>query len=472
MEILINRFEIVRLATKLSDHETIALQAKKLREISVNDELNEIVTLLENRNYRQALFAMKAYLDDADSSFLNMPKLSKQQPKSTDATPKQPSIDEPKVDESVKQELEVSSVEPNSVIEESSNAKANNLFDLATDRQEGEKVISLDEMLRLTEESASKTVKTDQYPQNIDQYLEQTKDEILNSNSDLELQENRVSDVVKNSDEPKEQDDNKQAEKENDTEIKYSDETIEIEEKKSDIETDILSAVENADNEESTIDGEPKDIQENVEIEPSSDIDKDKNIVDNKGSISYDYTKLPEAKKYSPISYIEQKYKNMLHQFPQVEEREEGIMQEVTDYLRQISLYGYDDNDINNILSSFKSHKDQGNITEAAQLILLAAATESSLAQLLLARELYKGEILKKDLPEAFTQINRLAEHDYPEAICDLAQLYEYGHGIKKDKKTALLLYEEALEMGVERARRHIEKLRNSKPLFGGLLKI
>jgi TPR repeat protein len=58
-----------------------------------------------------------------------------------------------------------------------------------------------------------------------------------------------------------------------------------------------------------------------------------------------------------------------------------------------------------------------------------------------------------------------LAEEDYPEAICDLGQLYEYGIGIDKNKRHALLLYEEAAEMGVERARRHYERLKNTNPL-------
>jgi len=79
--------------------------------------------------------------------------------------------------------------------------------------------------------------------------------------------------------------------------------------------------------------------------------------------------------------------------------------------------------------------------------------------------KLFKGEVLQQDYPEAFTQINHLAEEDYPEAICDLGQLYEYGIGIDKNKRHALLLYEEAAEMGVERARRHYERLSSSNPV-------
>jgi len=44
-----------------------------------------------------------------------------------------------------------------------------------------------------------------------------------------------------------------------------------------------------------------------------------------------------------------------------------------------------------------------------------------------------------------------------------LAQFYEYGIVVKKDKKMAELLYEDAAAMGIKRAKAHLEKLRSSK---------
>ena len=161
----------------------------------------------------------------------------------------------------------------------------------------------------------------------------------------------------------------------------------------------------------------------------------------------------------------------MRHQFPQTEESEEGIIDEVKRLLKQVATQGYTENDILDAVRFFQEKKSEGKLAEAAQMLLLAAASESKYAQLMLARELFKGEVLKVDYPEAFTQINRLAEHDYPEAICDLAQLYEYGYGIKKDKKTAQLLYEEAAEMGVERAKKHAERFSSKKGLLSAFFK-
>lgn len=178
-----------------------------------------------------------------------------------------------------------------------------------------------------------------------------------------------------------------------------------------------------------------------------------------------------ENRRYAPISYIDQKFRNMRHQFPQVEEGENGIIDEVKALLRQIAAEGYTENDIRDAIRFFQQKKAEGHRAEAAQMLLLAAASESKYAQLLLARELFKGDVLQIDYPESFTQINRLAEHDYPEAICDLAQLYEFGYGIKKDKKTALLLFEEAAEMGVERALKHVVRLSSKKGILGAFFK-
>jgi len=174
-------------------------------------------------------------------------------------------------------------------------------------------------------------------------------------------------------------------------------------------------------------------------------------------------------KRYPPISYIDQKYRNMKHQYPQIEESEDGTPFEIEMLLGKVATDGYTDEDIIDAIIFFQKAKDEGHKSEAAQMLLLVAASESKHAQLMLARELFKGDVLELDYAEAFTQINRLAEQDYPEAICDLAQLYEYGYGIKKDKKTAIMLYEEAIELGVDRAQKHYDRLTTKKGLFGSV---
>jgi hypothetical protein len=168
---------------------------------------------------------------------------------------------------------------------------------------------------------------------------------------------------------------------------------------------------------------------------------------------------------YEKFAYMGQKFRNMMHQFPQREEHEDGVVTEVRDFIHMVSTRDYAESQIEAAIARYQELKEMGRLAEAAQMLIAAATTESTFAQFMLARELFKGEVLEKNFPESFTQINSLAEEDYPEAICDLGQLYEYGIGIGKNKRHALLLYEEAAEMGVERAKGHCERLKNKNPI-------
>ena len=204
------------------------------------------------------------------------------------------------------------------------------------------------------------------------------------------------------------------------------------------------------------IDDEPE--EEADDTEEAKESETTENRSPNDGPIEYD-----------PISYIDQKIRNMLNQYPQVEESSEQFKSEEK-LLYMISLEGYTEADIEKTIDEVFKLKKEGKLAEAAHLLLIAAATESLYAQFILARELFKGDILQRDLPEAFTQINRLALDDYPEAVCDLAQFYERGIGIDKDKKKAYSLYEDALELGVERADVHLTRIDESSRGFLGKL--
>lgn len=171
---------------------------------------------------------------------------------------------------------------------------------------------------------------------------------------------------------------------------------------------------------------------------------------------------------YKPIPYIEQKLQNIYAQFPPKEEMPEDFSF-VSHWLMKISTEGYSQEDIEAIFATINEHRHT-NQFHAALLLLLAGATESKFAQFMLARELYKGELLKKNIPEAVAHIYRLAMDDYPEALCDLAQFYEHGIGKEKNKEQALSLYKEAMDLGVQRAGAHYERLKKkNKRLFGML---
>ena len=169
---------------------------------------------------------------------------------------------------------------------------------------------------------------------------------------------------------------------------------------------------------------------------------------------------------YGAIPYIDQKFKNMHTQYPPVQEGDENFSS-VNAWLLQISNDGYSDEQIEEIIKHIRKLTEANSLAEAAQLLLISGATKSKFAQFILARALYKGEILQKNLPEAFTLINRLAmDDDYPEAICDLAQFYEHGIGIAKDKKRAEMLFKDAMDLEIHRAIEHYERLRKQNSGF------
>lgn len=173
---------------------------------------------------------------------------------------------------------------------------------------------------------------------------------------------------------------------------------------------------------------------------------------------------------YDPIPYIDQKLRTMQTQYPPVEEPESSYPA-VDAWLIKISKEGYTETEVEETIAYIQQLKERGENAQAAQLLLVSAATQSKYAQFMLARALFKGDILQKNLPESFTLINRLAmDDDYPEAICDLGQLYEYGIGIEKDKQRAEELYQEAMDLGIKRAAEHYERVhQENKGLLGRL---
>jgi hypothetical protein len=174
---------------------------------------------------------------------------------------------------------------------------------------------------------------------------------------------------------------------------------------------------------------------------------------------------------YDPIPYIDQKLKTMQTQYPPIEAPEDSYPA-VDAWLIKISNEGYTEKEVEEMMTFIKKLVEKDEIAQAAQLLLISAATHSKYAQFILARALFRGDILQRNLPEAFTLINRLAmDDDYPEAICDLGQMYENGIGIDKDRKRAEELYKEAMELGIKRAATHYERIRHSnKSLLSKLL--
>ena len=168
---------------------------------------------------------------------------------------------------------------------------------------------------------------------------------------------------------------------------------------------------------------------------------------------------------YKAIPYIAQKLESMQKQYPPVESAYENFST-VENLLKKISQEAYTEDEIEETLTYIKELIEDSDYSQAAQLMLICAATESKFAQFMLARELYKGALLRKNVPEAFSLINTLAMDDYPEALCDLGQFYENGIGTRKDKKRARELYKEAIDLGIKRAGSHHARLQKRRRGF------
>jgi hypothetical protein len=396
MDEITKRFEIIRLAIQLDgDYDTILIQCRELQRLTKNKDahLNEIISLLKSKNYRQALYEMKYYAQNLERSFLDIAK-----------------------------EPQISPPPPQ------------------TPREETPKVIGLDEIMELADDTKEKVKEyqaTPEFP--AEEILEQFKRELEKA------REKRITSESKKVEEGVIQDSLEEMNLKDD-ELSLLDTKVAIKEDTKETKKDKESF-----NEEITsLEDEKIVIDEEDSKKPKDNLTKDDSI-------------------YSPISYIDQKFNNMIYQYPPI--KDEGEIPDVVKEMRdRLSIREYSEEDIEEFLDYYFDYKEQGKIEEAAKVLLLGASTESKFAKFLLARELFKGEVLKKNETESFNLINSLADQNYPEAICDLGQFYEHGVAIVKDKQMAMLLYEEAAELGVERAKKHYERLKNSSKGVMGIL--
>ena len=417
------RLSIINLAISITDIETIQLQVLQLGPLRADEKIQEILTTLKAENYAQAQGLIATYIETPTSEILQR-TFQKEKMKRT--------------------------VQDNNTIDD---------FNLFTEPEEDEetKTMDFDDMLEFSNEiqkERSSEEKTEKVQKNIDfdSLLNIDKDDILPNNINIDISHSPSETFW---DEPEEF--NLQTED-------IAKDTFFDTEEESEVIVDIPEEIIEKVLEEPYSEEEVQEEKYQQEVyhgaEESETFEEEiKEELESLKTQKKEISSEPEITKYKAIPYIDQKFKNMHVQYPPIQETLE-IFPSVNAWLLKISGEGYSEVEVEEIIKQIDSlgieHKE-----EAAQLLLITAATESKYAKFRLARTLYKGEILQKNLAESFTLINRLATNDdYPEAICDLAQFYEHGIGIDKDKKKAELLYEEAMNLGIKRATEHYERIR------------
>lgn len=176
------------------------------------------------------------------------------------------------------------------------------------------------------------------------------------------------------------------------------------------------------------------------------------------------------TKQYPPIPDIITNFQNMALCY--LDKEINVFHKSVTSWMEHITKIGYTDKGIFNMLTYMQKLKNLKNHDEATQLAIVFGVTNSNFGKLIFAREIYKGELFKKDDDKAFELIKELASNDCAEALCDLGQFYEFGVGTHRDTKQAEYYYKQALELDSHRAKRLYSNIRKkNKGFFSFLFK-
>lgn len=405
------RLSIINLAISITDIETIQLQILKLSILRSDQKIQEIITGLQAENYAQTQALITTYIETPLEEILQRSSQEAQQLKE-------------EKERAIIEEFDLFVATPQKQVEDEKE-----VFDFTT--------LELEELPRKEQESI-----------NFDALLNIEADDILPGNIELDISHTPKDTFF---DEPE-----------------YHLESI----KESHIDKETIPKDTFFDTEETPI---VQKVQEEVNISqmeeeatvPSEESNKE--TFQEKPTITPSTENIPSQ--YRAIPYIDQKFKNMHTQYPPVHDSDENFSS-VHAWLLQISNDGYNNDEIEEMIKHITKLTEANKLAEAAQLLLISGATKSKFAQFILARALYKGEILQKNLSEAFTLINRLAMDDnYPEAICDLAQFYENGISIGKDRTKAEALYKDAMDLDIKRAIGHYERVRKQNQGFFSVFK-
>ena len=441
----------------MTDIETIQLQILKLGLLKSDDKIQEIIETLYETNYAQAQALIIEYIETPHHEILQR-TFQKEKEKF-----QQEKRSHERFQDTDAYEAVTPNITPKEKTEEERSAERD-LFDIPTENVAGPTIIDLNDMINMHNKHQEKV---QEKGVDFDSLLSIKSDDVMPDNIKIDLETNKSKKDFWELDEnepdinPIEKDTFFDAEI---PEVMTHDELIETEDETID-ETPLEEVL--TDTEESLEESMPEEedsLTEEVEGETEAEETSEQETIAEDASSEESEESIVDVN-YPAITYIDQKFKNMQVQYP-INEKSDESFESVDQWLVQISNEGYSETDIEAMIKKIDALRVEHK-SEAAQLLLITAATQSKYAQFRLGRALYAGDILEKNLAEAFTLINRLAvNEDYPEAICDLAQFYEYGIGIGKDKKQAELLYSEAMELGIQRAEAHVERLKKENRGF------
>ncbi len=403
------RLSIIKLAISITDIETIQLQLLKLAPIKTDSKIKAILTLLQAGNYAQAQGLITDYIESAPEEILQR---TSQDEKTTTSDEDQAIIDEFNLFVTPKIETSPGTIE----------IDINDYGSIEPKITKNKQTIDFDSLLNLDPNDVLKdNINIDISHNN---KTETTKDTFFQPDSEETfntlLEENPIDKDTFFEEEVAEE------------VLSFSEENTAV------IEEEITHITEQEDGEEKKLDTTP---------------------------INEETT---EALSYAAMPHISQKLISMKKQYPPIQKSYEKF-DTVETLLVKLAHEEYTESEIEETITYIYQCIKAEKYTEAAQLLLVCAATESKFAQFMLARELYTGSVLTKNINESFTIMNTLAHDDYPEALCDLGQFYENGIGTTADTMKAEGLYKEALDLGIKRAKKHYARLKkHNRGFFKG----
>jgi len=453
------RLSIINLAISITDIETIQLQILKLGLLKTDTKIQEIIAVLQAENYAKAQRLIKSYIDTPIEEILQRAS----QQRNLD-------LEESTI---INKADTIISEEDQSVIDEFQLFTTND-YNRATYPKK--KVIDINDYLSDVPDTSH--IKIDTQEANFDALLNLEADEIMPDNIDLDISQD-INDPFFDIPVKEEKEDLHTKDVHRDTffdinkEKETSVETISVDDP-----FDLLLSVEK-DKKTSFINDaliKKEALQKSLKkrTRHQKSLNK-KETTESFGSMKPDVSlkeQLPKKAKvntvpeeYPAISYIRQKFVSMKKQYEPIQKGDERFPT-VETFLTKISQDGYKEKEIQETLGYVEKLIPEEKFAEAALLLLLCASTESKFAQLMLARELYRGVLLRKKISEAFSILTHMSDDNYPEAHCDLGQFYENGIHAGRDKKIAQELYKKAMDSGIKRAEKHYARLKKQNKGF------
>ena len=440
------RLSIINLAISMTDIETIQLQILKLGLLKTDTRIQEIISVLQAENYAKAQRLIKAYIDTPIEEIVQRASQEQSSQLQEESSPDTKDTFFSEEDQKIIDEFQLFVVNDDN-----------------TPREEKREEIDINDFLSDTTnpQATAQTQESD-----FDSLLRIEADEIMPDNINIYINQNTHDSFF---DLPV-KDEHVQSLKENVSRDTFFD-SVETEKTPESVsQKDPFDALLNLETDKSPtvgIDTTQKSTHENLSG-PKRSREKhskrrEKKTLDEKLVINSKVRKTPEN--YPPISYIRQKFVSMKKQYEPIQKGSERFPT-VQTFLTTISQDGYKEKEIEESLKYIQKLTAEQKFSEAAQLLLVCASTESKFAQFMLARELYRGVLLRKKVDEAFNILTHMADDKYPEALCDLGQFYENGIGTSKNKKVAQELYKEAMELGIKRAQKHYERLKKENKGF------